>query len=376
MQTENKITELKREYVDDIKNTVVAFANCDGGTIYIGINDDGSIRGVDDADETMLRVTNAIRDAVRPDVTMFVDCGGEDIDGKQVVRVTVRRGTARPYYLRGKGIRPEGVYVRQGASTVPASETAILDMIKETGGDSYEAARSLIQQLTFDKAAEFFKRRGVSFGAAGSTHHCIEDFAIMRAIPNMTVVIPADAYETASAIKACIDVPGPFYLRVGRGMEPLLHNSEDEYEFKIGKAMQLKDGNDVTIISCGVPTRDALIAGEMLDEQGVSAQVINMHTLKPIDEEAIIEAAVKTRRIVTVEEHNIIGGLGDAVASVLAQSGKRCILTKIGIPDEFGPIGKPEDLYAKYKLSSQGIMETVMELMGKEIEEDDWSDED
>lgn len=166
MQTENKTTELKREYVDDIKNTVVAFANCDGGTIYIGINDDGSIRGVDDADETMLRVTNAIRDAVRPDVTMFVDCGGEDIDGKQVVRVTVRRGTARPYYLRGKGIRPEGVYVRQGASTVPASETAILDMIKETGGDSYEAARSLIQHLTFDKAAEFFKRRGVSFGAA------------------------------------------------------------------------------------------------------------------------------------------------------------------------------------------------------------------
>ena len=124
MQTENKTTELKREYVDDIKNTVVAFANCDGGTIYIGINDDGSIRGVDDADETMLRVTNAIRDAVRPDVTMFVDCGGEDIDGKQVVRVTVRRGTARPYYLRGKGIRPEGVYVRQGASTVPASERA------------------------------------------------------------------------------------------------------------------------------------------------------------------------------------------------------------------------------------------------------------
>lgn len=217
---------------------------------------------------------------------------------------------------------------------------------------------------------------GVSFGAAGSTHHCIEDFAIMRAIPNMTVVIPCDAYETASAIKASMDIPGPFYLRVGRGFEPLLHESEDSYEFVIGKAMYLKDGNDVTIISCGPPTRDALIAGEMLEEQGVSAQVINMHTLKPIDEAAILEAAIKTRRIVTVEEHNIIGGLGDAVASVLAQSGKRCILTKIGIPDEFGPIGKPEDLYALYKLSSQGIMETVMELMGKEIEEDDWSNED
>ena len=201
----------------------------------------------------------------------------------------------------------------------------------------------------------------------------------MRAIPNMTVVIPADAWETAEAIKQCIDIPGPFYLRVGRGMEPLLHENADAEllkEFKIGKAMKLRDGADVTIMACGVPTRDALIAGHMLEEQGVSAQVINMHTLKPIDEEAVIEAAVKTRRIVTVEEHNIIGGLGDAVASVLAQSGKRCILTKIGIPDEFGPIGKPEDLYARYKLSSQGIMETVMELMGKEIEEDDWSDED
>lgn len=217
---------------------------------------------------------------------------------------------------------------------------------------------------------------GLSFGAAGTTHHCIEDFAIMRAIPNMTVDIPADAYETASAIKASIDIPTPFYLRVGRGMEPLLHTSENDYTYEIGKAMYLKDGSDVTIMACGIPTRDAVIAAEMLEEQGVSAQVINMHTLKPIDEEAIIEAAIKTRRIVTVEEHNVIGGLGDAVASVLAQSGKRCILTKMGIPDEFGIIGKPEDLYALYKLSAQGIMETVMELMGKEIEEDDWSDED
>ncbi len=166
MPAEDKNTELKREYVDDIKNTVVAFANCNGGTIYIGKNDDGSIRGVDDPDETMLRVTNSIRDAVRPDVTMFVDCVTELVDGKPVVRITVRRGTARPYYLRGKGIRPEGVYVRHGASTVPASETAILDMIKETGGDSYEEARSLIQQLTFEKAAELFKRRDIAFGAA------------------------------------------------------------------------------------------------------------------------------------------------------------------------------------------------------------------
>lgn len=164
MFTENKTTEFKREYVDDIKNTVVAFANCEGGTVYIGVNDDGSVRGVGDADDTMLRVTNAIRDAVRPDVTMFVECRNDVMDGKSVVCVTVQRGTARPYYLHGKGIRPEGVYVRQGASTVPATDAAILNMIKETSGDSYEAARSQNQQLTFDKASEFFEKRRVEFG--------------------------------------------------------------------------------------------------------------------------------------------------------------------------------------------------------------------
>lgn len=166
MFVENKTTEFKREYVDDIKNTVIAFANCDGGNIYIGVNNDGSVCGVADVDGTMLRVTNAIRDAVRPDVTMFVECRNDVMDGKSVVCVTVQRGTARPYYLHGKGIRPEGVYVRQGASTVPATDAAILNMIKETSGDSYEEARSLNQQLTFSKATAFFGKRNVVFGKA------------------------------------------------------------------------------------------------------------------------------------------------------------------------------------------------------------------
>lgn len=164
MLMESKTIEFKRKYVDDIKNTVIAFANCDGGTLYIGINDDGSVCGVSDTDGTMLRVTNAIRDAIHPDITMFVECQNDVMNGKSIVCVTVQRGTARPYYLHGKGIRPEGVYVRQGASTVPATETAILNMIKETSGDSYEAARSLNQQLTFEKATEFFQKRKVEFG--------------------------------------------------------------------------------------------------------------------------------------------------------------------------------------------------------------------
>lgn len=176
MIAENKTTEFKREYVEDIKNTIIAFANCDGGTLYIGVNDDGTACGVDNVDGTMLRVTNAIRDAVRPDVTMFVECNKDLMDEKSIVRVTVQRGTARPYYLHGKGIRPEGVYVRQGASTVPATDAAILNMIKETSGDSYEAARSLDQRLTFNKAIDFFEKRKIEFGRVQMrTLHLIGD---------------------------------------------------------------------------------------------------------------------------------------------------------------------------------------------------------
>lgn len=159
---ENKTTEFKREYIDDIKYTVVAFANTEGGKIYIGMSDDGSVYGVENTDATMLRITNMIRDSIRPDVTMFTECAVEAIEGVPVVVLTVQRGTA--YYLAGKGIRPEGVYVRQNASSVPASETAILNMIKETSGDRYEDARSINQQLTFEKAENYFAKHNLPFG--------------------------------------------------------------------------------------------------------------------------------------------------------------------------------------------------------------------
>lgn len=161
---EGKMIEFKREYTDDIKKTIVAFANSDGGTIYIGIQDDGTVVGVGDADDVILRVTNVSRDAIRPDVTLFVECGIETMEGKKVVVSTVQRGTARPYYVAKKGLRPEGVYVRQGASTVPAAETAILYMIKETSGDCYEKARSLEQQLTFERTAAYFNKKDIAFG--------------------------------------------------------------------------------------------------------------------------------------------------------------------------------------------------------------------
>lgn len=175
---ESKTVEYKREYIDAIKYTVAAFANTDGGKVFIGVEDDGRVCGVADVDGTLLRATNMIRDAIRPDVTMFAECAASEMDGKPIVVISVLRGTARPYYLAGKGIRPEGVYVRQGASSVPASESAILDMIKETSGDSYEDARSLDQQLSFKAASAYFHKKKVEFGDAQKhTLHLIGDDA-------------------------------------------------------------------------------------------------------------------------------------------------------------------------------------------------------
>lgn len=163
---ENKTVEFKREYLDNIKYTILAFANTDGGTLYIGMEDDGAVVGVEHVDDTLLRLSNMVRDTICPNVTLFIDYEVRTMEGKNVIVAQVQRGTARPYYLCRKGVRPEGVYVRQGASSVPATKTAILSMIKETSGDCYEEARSLNQALTFDVASAYFKKKGLPFGEA------------------------------------------------------------------------------------------------------------------------------------------------------------------------------------------------------------------
>lgn len=161
---ENTTTEFKRIYVENIKNTVIAFANTNGGKVYIGIEDDGTVVGIRNIDETMLKCTNALRDSIKPDITLFSDCSVKNIENKNVVVLEIQKGTASPYYIASKGIRPEGVFVRQGASTVPATETAILKMIKETDGDEYEDVRSLNQDLTFSEAAKVFDKENILFG--------------------------------------------------------------------------------------------------------------------------------------------------------------------------------------------------------------------
>ncbi len=217
---------------------------------------------------------------------------------------------------------------------------------------------------------------GTSFGSAGSTHHAIEDLSIVRAFPNLCVIVPADAIETAQAVKACMDIDGPVYIRIGRGFEPRVYEAED-YPFEIGKAVEMRPGTDITVIACGPTVLHAVQASKILEEDdGLSVRVLNMHTIKPIDEEAIVQAVQDTRRIVTVEDHNVIGGLGTAVADVIAASGKGCAFTKIGLPDEFSPHGYPEDLMSLFKTDTDGILEKVREIMGKDFEEDeDWEDE-
>ncbi len=216
---------------------------------------------------------------------------------------------------------------------------------------------------------------GISFGTAGSTHNAQEDIAIMRSFPNMTVIVPADGIETANAVKACIDYPGPVYIRVGRGFEPTWYEDED-YGFEIGKAVTISDGTDITLVCTGITVLQAAEAAKVLAEEGLSVRVLNIHTIKPIDQEAIMKAVVDTRRIITIEEHSVIGGLGSAVADVIASSGKGCAFEKLGLQDEFSLVGYPEDLYAHYKLDTNGIIDKVREVMGRDFEEDeDWDDE-
>ena len=211
---------------------------------------------------------------------------------------------------------------------------------------------------------------GLSMGNGGTTHHSTEDLAIMRSFANMTVVVPADGIEAARLAEASYDFDGPLYFRVGRGFEPPAYQDEN-YDFEIGKAVTMNEGNDVTVIACGVCVLQAVEAAEELaDENDLNVRVINMHTVKPIDRDAIIQAAEETGGIVTVEEHNVIGGMGSAVGEVLLDAGKTCKFSRLGIPDVFSVIGYPEDLYRHYGIEIDGIKNGVKKLMGLPVDED------
>ena len=200
---------------------------------------------------------------------------------------------------------------------------------------------------------------GISVGEDGASHQCCEDFALMRSIPGMTVICPADGVEAEAAVKAAYEMEGPVYLRFGRLAIPQFH--EEGFNFQIGKGEILRDGADVAIIANGLLVYEAIQAGEILAEAGINAMVINMATIKPLDEELVLSAAKKCGKVITCEEHSIIGGLGEAVSAVLAE---KCptIVRRIGVNDEFGHSGPAVALLKQFGLDADHIVEVAKEL--------------
>ncbi len=198
---------------------------------------------------------------------------------------------------------------------------------------------------------------GISVGEDGATHQCNEDIALMRTIPGMTIINPSDDVEARAAVKAAYEMDGPVYLRFGRLAVPVINDTPD-YKFEIGKGVELRDGTDVTIIATGLEVNESLEAAKMLEADGISAQVINIHTIKPLDAEMVVAAAKKTGKVVTVEEHSVIGGLGSAVAEVLSEQCPTKML-RIGVLDTFGESGPAVKLLEKYGLDAAGIYAKV-----------------
>lgn len=198
---------------------------------------------------------------------------------------------------------------------------------------------------------------GISVGEDGASHQCNEDIALMRTIPGMTIIVPSDDVEARAAVKAAYETDGPFYLRFGRLAVPVI-NDRPDYKFEIGKGMVLRDGSDVTIVATGLEVGAALEAAEKLAQDDIDAQVVNIHTIKPIDKELLVACAQKTGKVVTAEEHSVIGGLGGAVAETLSEECPTKML-RIGMLDTFGESGPAVQLLAKYGLDGDGIYNKV-----------------
>ncbi len=204
---------------------------------------------------------------------------------------------------------------------------------------------------------------GISVGEDGATHQCNEDIALMRTIPGMTIINPCDDVEAKAAVKAALDFNGPVYMRFGRLAVPVVNDSET-YKFELGKGVVMKDGTDVTIVATGLMVNEALNAAQTLEAEGISARVVNIHTIKPLDKELICKCAKETGLIVTAEEHSIIGGLGSAVAETVTECCPVPVI-KIGVNDEFGYSGPAVDLLKKFGLSAENIAETVKKALNK-----------
>lgn len=228
-------------------------------------------------------------------------------------------------------------------------------------GRAYDQIRNTVAYAGLDvKIAA--THAGVTVGEDGGSHQMLEDVALMRAIPGMTVIVPADGIEAAAAVKAVAEYTGPVYLRMGRGAWPLIF--DEAYEFRMGKATLIEDGDAATIIACGIMVSQALEAAKLLKSHGIQVRVLDMATVKPIDTEAIVKAAQETGAIVTAEEHNILGGLGGAVAEVLVET-HPVPMERVGVKDVFGRSGRPDELLKHYGLTPEAIVTAIQKVIAR-----------
>ncbi|GAA0522909.1 transketolase [Saccharopolyspora subtropica] len=205
---------------------------------------------------------------------------------------------------------------------------------------------------------------GITLGFYGTSHHATEDLAITRSIANLTVVAPADPRQLSCMLRASVDVPGPMYFRIGRGRDPEVYGAEDLADFSLGRAIRHGAGEDLAIIATGSMVHPALAAAERLRAEGVSVGVVDMHTIKPFDTDTVVDVARAARNVLTVEEHNVIGGLGSAVAEALAEAGVSVNFRRHGIADQYSLVGPPTHLYRHYQLDADGIAAVARQLLG------------
>ncbi len=256
----------------------------------------------------------------------------------------------------------EGNMMSVAAGLAAAGKTVFASTFAVFGaGRAYEQIRNSICYPRLNVKVAL-THAGITVGEDGATHQMLEDIALMRVLPNMTVIVPADAAETEAALRWAAAYNGPVYIRMGRAKCDDVTNSGDS--FTPGKCTTLCDGNNVTIIACGIMSGKAVAAAKLLQEEGISARVLNMSSIKPIDEDAILKAAEETGAILTAEEHSVIGGLGSAVAEVVVK-GNPVPMAMLGLNDTFGESGKSEDLLEKYGLTAEHIRDMAKELMAK-----------
>jgi len=296
---------------------------------------------------------------------------GRETDNVVVLDADLSQSTLTKFFAKENperffemGIAEQGMVATAAGLSQMGFKPFVTSYAMFVAGRSWEIVRQQISYTNADLVVAG-AHAGISVGKDGPTHQCVEDLALMRVLPNMQVIVPCDYWEMKKTVKYCGTHRGPFYFRMTREKSPIITTEDEKWEF--GKAKVMKEGTDATIFSCGLAMHMALEAGEILEKEGINTRVVNMHTIKPIDHDAILSAANETGAILTAEEHSVMGGFGSAIAESLVQSGNPVPMKIMGLEDKYLESGDPVDLFAQANLTSACIAEGVKELLQKKM---------